>query len=526
MSPLLLLGDAADVVRQDAGGLKAGGPGLKRLHHTARGYTYLDPLVSIRHQHTAVPGETCRVGVSARRVDQGTALVAYVTQEPVVVLIPGVLAADGPALVIGKLVDGELTVLEVDQITPLVASSDYWVTLHVSGNLLTAGHWTDRPTLGGVGAPITTLTHTLTGGDETLFGEAAGYAGIFWQPGPTFADQTLDEFTIQPYTFRAVQTPEVLELADIPGSAPAKIDVHLAPTTPLTATQWGLLAWQPEAPAPAAGSLRPFGVLDSADAASITGGTTVVIAGARGGTMIAISTAAAGSATIKFDLDSAALGLPAFSTGDIDVELYLAGALDQAVTGARLSATIGPKNLPGPVTGPREQYGSTGRPLARTSGWRRRAWRIGTLTLRREPGQPGAEHELTLTFTWPDASADFIHADYIVLAPVHARAGSPTGKVRDSSYPVLIPAWAFASAEKIIRHDLSGQLHTHAEAALDAGLGGEPITAEPGDTDVLVWLAKGAVPDDPTASSTDDHDDIIAGVHFAVTPRVRLMSNA
>ena len=89
MSPLLLLGDAADVVRQDAGGLKAGGPGLKRLHHTARGYTYLDPLVSIRHQHTAVPGETCRVGVSARRVDQGTALVAYVTQEPVVVLIPG-----------------------------------------------------------------------------------------------------------------------------------------------------------------------------------------------------------------------------------------------------------------------------------------------------------------------------------------------------------------------------------------------------------------------------------------------------
>ena len=341
---------------------------------------------------------------------------------------------------------------------------------------------------------------------------------ISWPVAP------LPELAAVTRSFATAVTPRTVTVVDVPGSAPALVDVTLTPSSPTTPVEWALLAWQQ-----AGSGTSWFGVKDSAAWAVQNHFAEATVDNATGGSVLRMDTSAYKNAYVKFNIGQAGTPQAPFApAGEIDVELWLWGAINPDVIGARVVASAEAAFLAVTVGATKEYArpaGDSGRPLTRSAGGRRRRlWRLGTMTLTPSDGPI----IIRLDFTVAGASAGNLDVDALGIVPLRARAAAPTGKARDAAYPTVIPA---ATGEvnitlaKTVRSDLSGQLTATGATegtSEHTGLGGTPITLEPGDAELAVWAHTGAVPDDPV-NPGDDAGRAWLAVDLLITPRVRLM---
>lgn len=89
---------------------------------------------------------------------------------------------------INKVVGGTTTNLATAAVIALSTSTNYWLRARIEGAVITLTLWTAYPPdVGEDDSLLATLTHTLSGGDQTIFPVATtGYAsGLYWVPNGT-----------------------------------------------------------------------------------------------------------------------------------------------------------------------------------------------------------------------------------------------------------------------------------------------------------------------------------------------------
>lgn len=107
--------------------------------------------------------------------------------------------ANGGALSIGKNVAGTPTTL--DSVTTTTASIllDYWLSVKIVGNIVTAEWWDEEPSFDGV--PIGTVSHELAGGNISTYGAAvSGQVGFYLISGSSNGTWTYDDFNAKQLT--------------------------------------------------------------------------------------------------------------------------------------------------------------------------------------------------------------------------------------------------------------------------------------------------------------------------------------
>lgn len=201
----------------------------KRARHTGRGYTYGDTQATLKVTTGASASGTA--GVTLKNVDASNRLEVY---------------TDGTNLKVDKVVAGASTNLASTAVT-VAASTTYWVRGRIEGNVVTAEWFASEPTP--MGTPTTTTSYALSTSEAAVFGSAiAGSAGFKLTPAAT--DWRLDDFRVEPFTYRNRTLPERLPLAGtIPGDAPALADISVTHSGGSAAPVFGLLGWskRPEA---------------------------------------------------------------------------------------------------------------------------------------------------------------------------------------------------------------------------------------------------------------------------------------
>lgn len=202
--------------------LQPGGTGTVTYRHTARGYTFRDAQATMKYT-TGASGAGV-VGVSVGNVDAANGLFAIV---------------DGSANVrVYKQDTGSFVSLGSAAITALSANTTYWVRVRREGGLVTAEHWTTEPTP--AGTPATSVSVVLAQTEAEKY--VAGTAGFRIVSVPA-TDWRFDDFRVEPYTYRAVATPDAVTLTGIPGTAPAKVDALVGVNNPGAILPWALLGW-------------------------------------------------------------------------------------------------------------------------------------------------------------------------------------------------------------------------------------------------------------------------------------------
>lgn len=206
----------------------------KRMIHTARGYAPLDVQCTLK----ATPGSTItgfKAGCVWRRTAANNYMECYVDDDGVNSrlrfdhIIAGVRTNDATVNLGARVANG-------------VA---FWVRFRVEWYTVTLEYFTAQPTP--MGTPTTTLAGgTLTSSFMGVF--PSGPSGIVWTPQQAAA--TLDDFEIEPYTYRNRQLPEVIYLqGPIPGTAPALADVEVTPSGGAgAAPSFAHLGWTPRPP--------------------------------------------------------------------------------------------------------------------------------------------------------------------------------------------------------------------------------------------------------------------------------------
>jgi hypothetical protein len=123
--------------------------------------------------------------------------------------------------------------------------ASYWVRGRIEGNVVTAEMFTAAPSP--MATPAATVSYTLTGAQQTVFGASAvGKAGIYLRNGT--GTVSVDDFDVDPYTYRNVTLPAELQLNGvIPGDAPALFDVYITPSGGAEGPYWAALGWWPRA---------------------------------------------------------------------------------------------------------------------------------------------------------------------------------------------------------------------------------------------------------------------------------------
>ncbi len=202
----------------------------KRAVHTAYGYAYGDCQATIK----ATPGATIssfKAGVVLGRDDQDDYLEVYVDDN-----------GTNSRLRLDLVQGGSRTNRSSTNLAARVANgTPFWVRGRIEGNVVFLEHFTSRPTP--MGAPTTSASYTLTTAEAAQFGiGTTGKAGLVWIPQHT--DATLDDLAIEPYTYRNVTLPDVLELqGEIPGEAPALTDVEITHSGGAAAPKFALIGW-------------------------------------------------------------------------------------------------------------------------------------------------------------------------------------------------------------------------------------------------------------------------------------------
>ena len=268
--------------------------------------------------------------------------------------------------------------------------------------------------------------------------------------------------------------------------------------------------------------------------------------------------AAAGSNTVMFVFDpnlligddyagagiEARLGRPLVSGGvllgqqpdsgvtEVDVEIYARMMIPERTTISILTAVF----LGNSVRYSKE-YGSSSKSIV---GWTgtgtgssmNKRQRLGTFTL---PIQPdGSRWVVYMVVTWgtvPPAGG-LLGIDFLEFLPARRRAGSPTGKSGDSSYPFFLQnantgfqgVYTVAEAAKLVRSDLSADMAYPPlpQRTADHGLAGSMIELPPGNTDGHLTIS-GSVPEDPVTTNTGDAVPLTASLRFSPRPRYAIL---
>lgn len=205
-----------------AGGLlTATSTAAKRLYHSTRGYTFSDAQVTVKL--TTGASGVGGAGVILR-ADANNYFVMQASNS-------------GGVMTLQKVIGGSTTDLTLAG-AGLAANTTGWARLRREGPLITGEWWTTEPTPSGT--PTNTATYVMTSAEQTLMATAT--AGILWAPAGT--DWTLDDFRVEPYTYKNWTTPDLFTLKSIPGSAPAKVDVLIGqPSSSPRMLPWGLVSW-------------------------------------------------------------------------------------------------------------------------------------------------------------------------------------------------------------------------------------------------------------------------------------------
>ncbi len=201
--------------------------------HTGSGYSFGDALVSCRMVWDTTIASQKRGGVALKILSDGTSLCARAESD----------GAGAGTLRISSLDSaGSSTTLTSTAITSLAIGTDYWITLQIVGNVLTASWWTSRPSA--TGTATHSVSHVLSTANAAIFGSAVrGQCGIHWN---TASSNTIsfDDFRVEPLTYRSVVFPRVLklEMASV-GTHDALAAVLYTATTTVPSVM--LYAWWP-----------------------------------------------------------------------------------------------------------------------------------------------------------------------------------------------------------------------------------------------------------------------------------------
>jgi hypothetical protein len=477
---------------------------LKRLYHSSRGYAYEDVQVTLKHSDAALPSSDSRKGVIARRVDAQNHLLAYVTNN---------------TLVLAEYDAGNLITLGSTAITALSAGTDYWIRIRCEGDDITAEHHTSEPTP--MGTPAHTVTVTLAGEDAALLGAGvSGQAGIYWLPGASYLGQWVGDFAVEPYTYYNRTLPDVIPLGgEIPGDAPALMDLAVthAGAGGSQPPLWALFAW-PERDAPV--------FLEGESATEYVNMTVAADASYRGGQGAEVSVLSSGGMStpgrLRWLLDLSTLGADDYALREVDIEVWARLRMQDTITSPAslvvsawqlgdLASVVGAQRYPAERESEPKLITQPGPGLEFLDA------RVGTITLPLDAGSYQVGADLY------GLGSGALGIDYLMLAPIRRRVALPTG-VDDlrSSYPSFINTTD--ERTKVVRSDGSCLLADPPNAAQGDRSGFDGLLEVPtGEIDLVAYVA-GRAPDNTNGGNLQTSHT--ATVHAAITPRYYLMRGA
>jgi hypothetical protein len=453
----------------------------KRLHHSARGYTYGDMQITVRHRVGAAPVGYA-VGLT-KRLSATVYLRALLTREST------------QWTMYLQRVDGvTITTWASAVVAAPAAATDYWLRFRTEGATLTAEHWATAPTP--MAAPTTSVFATLTGADATSYG-----SGIVGQPGivmSTASTGRVDDLRVQPFTYRSLVLPQHIAMSGpIPGDLPALCDLHVTPFGGTTAPPWGLFGWWRRA----AAGFAPVGIFEGETVFGSSGGfavTTGAAGEARGGSYLGSTVAAPAAASAWWDIDSNLLD--ADDDGSLSVEVFA------RVYGAG-TWVLWADPVSGTAFGARRygDRGSAGFAPTNTTG----AWqfiRLGRIRL-------GGAHRLGFTVTYNVAS---VRLDYLLMVSARSFAASPIGTLLDSAYPRFAPS--IQELTRVLHHDGSSALGPASTRPMQEHGLGRRIELPTGNVDLIGKLSSQVANRLETDASAEQLSHQ-ATVHAAVLPR-------
>lgn len=170
--------------------------------HTGTPHTYGDVSVSLKHTVGATL-TNYKAGVILRYVDASNYVEAYVDD-----------TGAASRIRIDKVVATARTNMVSTALTRIVAGTSYWIEAKIVGNVVTAEHWTSKPTP--MGADANQATDTFDSTEAALFGitnvatGVEGRVGIVWTPIETTS--SLDDFKVRALCYREITFPRSLML--------------------------------------------------------------------------------------------------------------------------------------------------------------------------------------------------------------------------------------------------------------------------------------------------------------------------
>lgn len=189
--------------------LSSGGS-LTRYRHSLKGYPLGDVEVTLK-VNTASSITSCVWGVAAK-LDMAGADTGIVAE----------LVAGTNVIRVRKYIAGTGTDLATAAFTPAI-NTTYWVRLRIEGTKVTAEVYTSLPTPTATAAA--SAVYTKTADEASRF--AAGHTGMRIT-GTT--NDTFDDFSSKPYTYKLISSPEHVALVGpIPGDVAAQADIEVTP---------------------------------------------------------------------------------------------------------------------------------------------------------------------------------------------------------------------------------------------------------------------------------------------------------
>jgi hypothetical protein len=435
---------------------------------------------------------------------QVTAAISTTTPTTGLVFAPRLKTLDTANWIEARLTASTLSIWKYDAGTPTqldagvsfvpAINTTYWVRLRIEGLLVTAAVFSAQPTP--MGTPAAVTTHTLAGANATKYGTGiTGSAGLRWIPSA--AAQAVVEFAIEPYTYRNLTLPQVIQLGGaIPGDLPALCDIEVTSSGGAAAPVAGLFGWTQRPTTPGYG-VAPFGIIEAESATLAAGFSVATDAGARGGNVIGAT--ALGVAWWYVDAST----IPPDDDGSLSVEVFARCAYNTS-TGFNIQLFADPRL--GTNYGAR-RYSDRGagglRPTAGSGLYGMR--RLGRIRLN------GQQY---LGIQSP-ASPAFV-VDYLVLVPSRSFAESPMGVALDSAYPKFAPSTA--ETTRTLLADGGSTINAPGYPPMaEHGLG-RRIEFPVGNVDLLAKQSS-VVIDRPEVDATAEQLAHTASVHVRCLPR-------
>lgn len=489
----------------------------RRARHVERGYTWSDGTVALVAKVPTVLTTGFKAGVILSATPTGY-IEAYVDDNGtnsrirIDVVIAGVRTNRASTNLGVRLTGGQTFALaiEVNRWTGPGGIGPYSVNAH---------YWLNGvPLFGNIGDNFAQYTLAESGVDAGL--PTTGHMGWSWIPAAAGA-QLLDFFAYPFHQYGASTHRFWFGNNAIPGNAPAKADLLVSGGG--LAAPWALFSSAKFVQAPLAGSVMPFGAINASTGADLANWTSVSnpYAHGMGFTLNVLRDAAVSGAktyTASYLIDPSSLAADDFTDDTISMEVWARLELSTSQQSPTIAAKITNPDGAGFGTDKwTQEWGSAGyTPVVPGAAAMLRLYRVGTIIM---PASPSVRRtvKLWLVVTTAAGSTGSLGAEALFLYPSRSRTAGPTAKINDATYPQFIPT--ANTTDKLIRSDVSGAIGTPGKALYpDHGLGGSEITLPPGNGP-LGFLACTRVPNDPTASTSDDTMQLSLGTRLDVTPR-------